>query len=197
MLKIVRISCRALVLAAAVGVAALVTPAGADAEKDAGTLLMSHTLRSLDGGEVRLETYEGEVIVVNFWASWCAPCRKELPIMNQWNDQWDGRGARVVAISIDNELRNAQRFAEQAKLTMPLFHDGPEGLAKELDLPSVPCTYLIDRSGRVVSIIQSSSSKELASLEERAESLMRSGRRAAQKAGMTDAAGLPGDGGNP
>lgn len=192
MLAIYRILFRAFVLALAVGAGVAAPAPGALAGEDAGTVLMGHTLRSFDGGEIQLSAFKGDVIVVNFWASWCAPCRKELPIMNQWNDQWDGRGARVIAISIDSDLGKAKRFADHEKLSMPLFHDGPTGLAKTLDLPSLPCTYLIDRSGKVVTVIRSSSPKELAALEHRAESLLGSN-RPTQNAGMDDAVGLSKD----
>jgi thiol-disulfide isomerase/thioredoxin len=79
---------------------------------------------------------------VNFWASWCAPCRRELPLLDQWNSAWTGRGARVIAISIDTDAKKAKRFAEEMKLTLPVMHDGPQGLARTLDIPSVPYTLL-------------------------------------------------------
>jgi thiol-disulfide isomerase/thioredoxin len=187
-----RMMFRAFVVALAVGAGVATCAPGASAGEDAGALLMSHTLRSLDGGEIQLSAFKGDVIVVNFWASWCAPCRKELPIMNQWNNEWAGRGARVIAISIDSDVAKAKRFAEQTKLSLPLFHDGPAGLAKMLDLPSLPCTYLVDRSGKVVTVIRSSSPKELAALEQQAESLMGSS-RTAQRAGMDNGGGISND----
>ena len=118
--------------------------------------------------------------------------------MNKWNAAWADRGARVVAISIDKEERKARRFAEQTKLSLTVFHDGPAGLAKTLDLPSVPCTYLLDRDGNVVTVIRSSSDKDLAALQQKVESLLRSSPKAAQKAeaGSMDAAGST-DGGTP
>jgi thiol-disulfide isomerase/thioredoxin len=159
-----------LISAAVAGVAA----AGTDPRE----LLASHTLKSLDGTETTLASYRGEVVVVNFWASWCAPCRKELPLLDGWDEAWSGRGARVVAISIDEDLRNAKRFAEQADLSLNVFHDGPAGLAKSLDLPSVPCTYLIDRDGNVVSVIRSSSKSDLENLQHSVESMLASQERA-------------------
>jgi thiol-disulfide isomerase/thioredoxin len=136
--------------------------------------LANHTLKSLEGAETTLASYRGEVVVVNFWASWCAPCRKELPLLDGWHEAWKGRGARVVAISIDNELKNAKRFAEQTDLSLTILHDGPSGLAETLDLPSLPCTYLIDREGNVVKVIRSSSERDLETIQHSVESMLAS-----------------------
>jgi thiol-disulfide isomerase/thioredoxin len=149
-----------------------------------GDVLSSHTLTTLDGAEQNLSAFRGEVVVVNFWASWCAPCRKELPEMNRWNEAWSGRGARVVAISIDKDARNAQQFVEKAGLSMPVFHDGPDGLARMLDLPSVPCTYLLDRGGRVMAVVRSSAKHDLEDLQRRVESML-----STQKAGVAPTPG--------
>jgi len=155
---------------AVLGSAAIAT--GPNARVEPGPALANHTLTSMDGSDIRLSSFQGEVVVVNFWASWCAPCRKELPIMNEWHNSWDGRGARVVAISIDKELRKAKRFAEDISLDLTVLHDDPSGLAAQLDLPSLPCTYLLDRKGNVVAMIRSSSSADLAKIRSKAEELL-------------------------
>jgi thiol-disulfide isomerase/thioredoxin len=152
---------------------------------DARSILASHSLKSLDGAATTLSSYRGDVIVVNFWASWCAPCRKELPMLDAWNATWTGRGARVVAISIDTDAGAVRRFAKSENLSLPVFHDGPDGLARMLDIPSVPCTFLLDREGNVVRIVQSSSAEAMAALAKNVESLLASARgAAAQKAGV-------------
>jgi len=140
----------------------------------ANETLANHELTALAGGKVTLASMRGEVVIVNFWATWCAPCRKELEVMDRWNSEWKDRGARVVAISIDRDARKARRFAEEMALKMTVVHDGPDGLARSLDLPSVPCTYLLDRNGNVVSIVKSSNAGELAALKTKVESMTRS-----------------------
>lgn len=147
---------------------------GAIAGVDAEEALAKHPLKSFEGTETTLSSFRGDVVVVNFWASWCAPCLKELPIMDGWHTAWAERGARVVAISVDKDMKKAKRFAEKAGLSLTVFHDGPDGLARTLDIPSLPCTFLLDRNGNVVSVIRSSSAKDLASIQQKAESLLAS-----------------------
>src|SRR5678815_2480264 len=103
-------------IVAAISVMAATGIARADSIRDT---LSTHKLAALDGTTSSLNTYRGEVIVLNFWASWCAPCRRELPLLDQWNSAWTGRGARVIAISIDTDAKKAKRFAEDMKLTLP------------------------------------------------------------------------------
>ena len=148
------------------------TAGGSVADTDPRDVLAEHPLKFLDGAETTLSKFNGEVVVVSFWASWCAPCRKELPLMDEWNASWAGHGARVVAISIDEEARNAKRFVEQEDLSLTVLHDGPTGLASQLDLPSLPCTYILDRRGNVVRTVFSSSRKDLDSIRQEVEAML-------------------------
>jgi thiol-disulfide isomerase/thioredoxin len=168
----------------------------ARADDDVRATLAGHRLAALDGSETTLSSYRGEVVVVNFWASWCAPCRKELPEMNGWNEAWASRGGRVVAISVDKDVRKARRFVSDEKLSLTVLHDGPDGLAQAIDIPSLPCTFLLDREGRVVTVVRSSSPEILAALRKEAESLLsRPASSSIQSAGMGDApAGVNGGG---
>jgi peroxiredoxin len=186
---------RRILRATAVALAIAGTTGGrAAAGADAGATLASHELASFDGGKTRLSALRGDVVVVNFWATWCAPCRKELALFDRWNTEWSGRGARVVAISIDTDAHKAQRFAEDMKLSLTVLHDGPEGLARSLDLPSVPCTYLLDRDGQIVSVVHTSNAGDLAALKSKVESLMAARKLPPQAAGMGGAATMPNNG---
>jgi thiol-disulfide isomerase/thioredoxin len=170
-------------LLAAISVLAATGVAQADSRSDT---LSTHKLAALDGTTTTLAHYRGEIVVVNFWASWCAPCRRELPLLNQWNSAWTGRGARVVAISIDSDAGKAKTFAEEMKLTLPVMHDGPEGLARTLDIPTVPYTLLLDRDGNIVGEVKGSTESEIAALQRKVETMLATrGVSTVQAAGMT------------
>ncbi len=139
---------------------------------DPGPLLMNHAMESLSGEAASLMDFEGEVLVVNFWASWCAPCLRELPILDRWNENWRQAGARVVAVSIDQKAANARTFVAKQGLSLTVLIDGPDGLARQLDLPAVPTTYVIDRNGRVVLRIEGSGEKDLEKMRTMVESLL-------------------------
>jgi len=140
----------AFVAALALGVFA---PAHADAGKPSNDrvrdALRAHPLHGLDGRTLTVPSLAGEVVVVNFWASWCQPCRRELPALDALNATLAKQGGRVLAISIDEDAENVRRFARQHRLRLPLYLDGPAGLAKELDLDHVPYTVVFDRRGEI------------------------------------------------
>jgi len=147
--------------------------------------LATHRLALLDGKTTTLAAFRGEVVVINFWASWCAPCRHELPLLDRWNSDWAGRGARVIAISIDNDARKAKRFMDDMGLSLTVAHDGPNGLARSLDIPTVPYTLLLDREGNVIDTVRGSAEAEVTALGRKVETMIAArGAKPVQEAGM-------------
>lgn len=134
--------------------------------------LAAHVLRTTAGVKLPLGSLRGEVVVINFWASWCRPCRRELPVLNALHASLAGRGGRVLAVSIDEDPRNVDRFVKANRLTLPVYHDGPAGLAKALNLTHVPCTLVIDRRGEVAWSMSGSDAAALDQLSRKTESLL-------------------------
>jgi thiol-disulfide isomerase/thioredoxin len=114
--------------------------------------LAGWSFETQDGARATLADLRGRVVVVNFWASWCKPCKKELKHLDEWNALLDRDDVQLVAISVDRDARRMARFLESEGITLPVVHDGPEGLAKTLGIPSLPCTVVLDREGRVVRV---------------------------------------------
>lgn len=111
--------------------------------------LRSHDMKTLDGRAFSFAQLEGQVVVVNFWASWCAPCRRELPRLDALHQEIARSGGRVVAISVDLDRPNVDRFRQKLGLSLPIVHDGPDGLAELIGLRQLPFTVVIGRDGKV------------------------------------------------
>jgi thiol-disulfide isomerase/thioredoxin len=131
-----------------------------------------HALRTLDGETVTLDGLRGEVVVVNFWASWCGPCRRELPRLDALHAELSAKGGRVLAVSIDQDVANVRRFVKRFGLKLPVVHDGPDGLANALTLQHIPTTLVLDRTGQVAFTSHGATDAALAELSERARQLV-------------------------
>ena len=126
------------------------TPAGRAAGwEQVRSILCAQDLHGLDGRSLSLGALQGEVVVINFWASWCRPCRRELPALDALNTRLAKSGGRVVAISIDEDASNVRRFVREHGLMLPVYHDGPDGLARRLDLDRIPYTLVLGRDGAI------------------------------------------------
>jgi peroxiredoxin len=144
-----RLAVLACVLLLTLQAAAEQAPAPRMAPDRMAALLADHSLTTLDGKTTTLRSLRGKVVVVIFWASWCAPCRREMPEFDRLNTELAARGAQVIGISVDADRANALRFVKQNRLHMPIAHDGPEGLVEQLDLGLLPYTLVLDRQGAV------------------------------------------------
>jgi peroxiredoxin len=135
---------RALVALALLALAGL-----AWASASVGTAAPDFTLRSLAGPNLRLQEQRGQVVWVNFWATWCAPCRKEMPHLNRIADKYRSAGLVMLGVNIDDDVRNAADVATKLGVKFPVLLDTDKKVSRLYDLNSMPSTLVIDRSGRV------------------------------------------------
>jgi peroxiredoxin len=116
---------------------------------DAGTRLPEIGLTDLSGKKVDLASLKGKVVIVDFWASWCAPCAEELPQLEKLHKKYKDRGLVVVGVSVDEEAENLTGFLKKVKLSFPIVHDKAHAVADRFHPPRMPSSYIADRNGVV------------------------------------------------
>jgi peroxiredoxin len=116
-----------------------------------GTLVAGDfAARDLRGEPVRFGELRGKVVLLNFWATWCPPCRKEMPAMEQLHQGYKDRGLVVIALSQDQaSSREVQSFVEALKLSFPVWHDRDGLVGRQYSIPGVPTSYLIGADSRI------------------------------------------------
>lgn len=110
-------------------------------------------LPNLDGeGTGALADYRGRVVVLNFWASWCDPCRDESPLLQRWHKRLERDDAVVLGVDVQDVDADALDFIGEYGLTYPMLRDGPGDTRDELGIVGLPETFVIDRQGRVAAV---------------------------------------------
>ena len=100
--------------------------------------------------EFDLAQYRGKVVYLDFWASWCVPCRKSFPWMNAMQKAYGTKGLVVIAVNVDTERRDADRFLGAVPADFQVLYDPAGALAQRYRLAGMPSAFIIDREGRVV-----------------------------------------------
>jgi cytochrome c biogenesis protein CcmG/thiol:disulfide interchange protein DsbE len=99
-----------------------------------------------------LADYRGKVVVLNFWASWCEPCREESPLLQRWHERIGERGGLVLGVDALDEIGHARAFIEEYGLTYPMLRDGDGSTREPFGILGFPETFVIDRQGRVAAV---------------------------------------------
>jgi peroxiredoxin len=106
-------------------------------------------LPDLEGRQQRLEAYRGKVVLVNFWATWCEPCREEMPSMNRLRASLAGRGFEVLAVNLAEPETRIRRFAEQVPMDFTVLLDRDAAVSKAWRARILPASYLVGPDGRI------------------------------------------------
>lgn len=115
--------------------------------KDAGKPAPDFTLKSKSGENMRLEEQQGNVVLINFWASWCAPCREELPHFEEMQQQYEDLGFTVLAINVDEDPAKARVLLDDVEVSFPVLFDHKDKVSKLYDVRAMPTTVIVDRDG--------------------------------------------------
>lgn len=114
-----------------------------------GTVAPDFQLQTFDGTTVRLSDYRGKPVVVNFWASWCVPCRDEQPVLRQLADTYRKRGVVFLGVNIQDTPYDAQQFVRQFAVNYPVVTDSKGAVFVNYGVVGVPETYLVTRQGTI------------------------------------------------
>ena len=98
----------------------------------------------------KLSAHKGKVVVVDFWASWCVPCRRSFPWMDEMQDKYREQGLVIVGVNEDNSWQEAEEFLQSYPVRFEIVRDPDELLAKEFEIVAMPTTYIFDRDGELV-----------------------------------------------
>lgn len=159
----VRSATALLVLLGIVAGSALAPPAAAESVSDLVTryglrpvtppaAASELTLTNLAGGQTSLSDFRGSWVLLTFWATWCGPCRSEMPTLQALHEKRGGHGLTIVGVSVDNSRVPVDPYVEKMGLTFPMLWDGRGTAATAYRASSIPLTYLIDPQGKVVAI---------------------------------------------
>ena len=123
-----------------------------DQKKSAvGYLAPDFSLRNLKGNYQSLDSFSGQVVVLNFWATWCVPCRVEMPSFEKLYRRYRSEGLTVLAVTLDkNSEKNIKSFVDEYELSFPVLLDEEGKVERLYPSMTIPFTYVIDRDGRIV-----------------------------------------------
>lgn len=114
-----------------------------------GGAALDFTLPSNDSNNLRLQEQTGNVMLINFWASWCAPCREEMPYLNAIHNEYADLGVIVWGINVDEKQKDADKAIKRLKVKFPVLFDSANKVAELYKVDAMPTTLIIDRDGNI------------------------------------------------
>jgi peroxiredoxin len=134
-------------LAAALGLG-LAAAAGAG-NLAPGAQAPAFALGSQSGKQVDLANFKGQVVLINFWATWCGPCRKEMPVLDQLYSKYKPLGFTLLGVNVEPDSSNATGFLKSTPVTFPILFDTDSKVSKLYEVAGMPSTVIVDRKGNV------------------------------------------------
>lgn len=104
-------------------------------------------LKSNQGKNIRLQDLRGQVVMLNFWASWCGPCRQEMPLMEEIYKKYEKLGFTILAVNVDEDSSDADAFLKSVPVTFPVLYDNDSNVSELFAIDALPTTVMIDRDG--------------------------------------------------
>jgi cytochrome c biogenesis protein CcmG/thiol:disulfide interchange protein DsbE len=139
-----------LITAALAAALCLATPLSAQKDESKPARL-NFSFKDVNGKKVSLSDFKGKVILLDFWATWCVPCKAEIPGFIDLQKKYGGQGLQIVGLSVDDTQSKAKQYVTDMKMNYPvLLAEGKDDILKAYDpIPSIPVSVIIDRRGRI------------------------------------------------
>jgi len=131
------------------GLFALLAAVSLAASSLEGTAAPDFALKSAGGENLRLSEYRGDVVMINFWATWCGPCRQEMPLLDDLYSRYERVGFRLLGVNIDDDSRRAMQMMEELGVSFPVLFDEKKEVSRLYQVEAMPVTVLVDRTGTV------------------------------------------------
>lgn len=106
-------------------------------------------LKSSTGQNLRLSEYRGEVVMINFWATWCGPCRQEMPLLDDLYNRYERVGFQLLGVNIDDDSNRAMAMMRELGVNFPVLFDASKDVSKLYEVNAMPVTVILDREGNV------------------------------------------------
>ncbi|MDY6827926.1 MAG: TlpA disulfide reductase family protein [Pseudomonadota bacterium] len=106
-------------------------------------------LKSHSGENLRLSELKGQVVMINFWASWCGPCRQEMPLLDALHRKYQKLGFTLLGVNVEKDTAAARRFISDVPVSFPVLFDQKNTVSRSFDVSGMPSTVVLDRDGRV------------------------------------------------
>ncbi|MES9872274.1 MAG: TlpA disulfide reductase family protein [Candidatus Sedimenticola sp. 6PFRAG7] len=119
-----------------------------------GGMVPDFVLSDLQGNEHRPGDFQGRVLIINFWATWCPPCRAEMPSMGRMLENFKGSPISLLAVAMSQKHKQVQQFADKHPQPFPLLPDADGKVSAAFNVQGLPTTYLADKNGRLVYRVQ-------------------------------------------
>jgi len=162
---------RGVLIAALLG--GLVVSGGTASAVDEGARAPEIGLRDNDGNTVRISGLRNKVVIVDFWASWCGPCRQEMPVLEQLYQRYKDQGLVVVGVNIDRERGNMNRFLGSTDVSFPIVHDPRHQVADRYRPPRMPSSYIVDKRGVIRHVHEGFRRSDAREIEAQVRALLR------------------------
>lgn len=140
---------------------------------DVGKPMPEIGLKTLGGKKVTVAALKGKVVIVDFWATWCGPCKEEMPVLQKLYAKYGKQGLVVVGVSVDRESSKLKKYLSNLGVTFPVVHDGEHAVTERYEPAKMPSSFIIGRDGKVKFVHPGFSAKDAVIFEKEVKALLK------------------------